>query len=290
VTTFRRVDDLRAQGGHPVPAYLFEPEDVVGGAVVLHGHSHAKEESLGLSARLAEAGIAALAIDLRGHGANRSQLDEGVVGDVEAAVDFVRRFGPAAVIGHSLGGRLALMSAADLAVAISPAIPTQVSPSARTMFIQFPSPSVREPYPGYVLDLLKKLGPPPIRGGPTLLVSARYDAPSIREGTRELAARLPRGEYREVEEELRPPGAFGHPVLDYLPYWLNHRQMLLNPEVLRIVPAWLGEEFARLPRQRTTARIDRPAAADRAAGRRRTRAGARRTPPRAPRARPPRRG
>ncbi len=236
---FRRAEDLRAPDGQHVPGFLLEPENVIGGVTVLHGHSHSKDETLGLVARMAEAGMAALAIDLRGHGEHPGQLDEGVVGDVEAAVTFTRRYGPAAVVGHSLGGRLALMSTADLVVAISPAIPKRVSPEGRTMFIQFPSPSVREPYPGYVLDLLKQFGPPPVRDRPTLLVSARYDTQTLREGTRDFARQLPQGEYQEVEEELRPPVELGHPILDYLPYWLNHRQLLLNRQVLRMVSEWL---------------------------------------------------
>lgn len=236
---FKRLDDLRAPDGHHIPAFLLEPEDAIGGVAVIHGHGHSKDETLGLLARLTEAGMAALAIDLRGHGEHAGQLDERVVDDVETAVNFIRRYGAAAVVGHSLGGRLALMSTVDVVVAVSPAIPRRVSLEGREMFTQFPSPSVREPYPGYVLDLLKRLGPPPVRDRPTLLVSATYDAQAIREGTQDFARQLPQGEYREVEEELRPPVELRHPLLNYLPYWLNHRQLLGNRQVLRIVPEWL---------------------------------------------------
>jgi pimeloyl-ACP methyl ester carboxylesterase len=183
--------------------------------------------------------MAVLATDLRGHGEHPGQLDEGVIGDVEAAISFARRYGPVAVIGKSLGGRLALMSTADVVVAISPAIPTRVSPTGQTMFTQFPSPRVREPYPGYVVDLLKRLGPPPVRDRPTLLISATHDIQTIREGTRDFAMQLPSGEYREIEEELRPPVASGHPLVDYLPYWFNHAELLENTHVLRIVPEWV---------------------------------------------------
>jgi Alpha/beta hydrolase family len=243
VIAFRRVEELRTPDDQRIPGFLLEPENVIGGATVIHGHGHSKDETLGFLARLTEAGIAALAIDLRGHGEHPGLLDERVAEDVDAAVDFTRRYGPTAAVGHSLGGRLALMSKADLVVAISPAIPKQVSPSAKVLFEQLPNPSVREPYPGYVLDLLKHLGPPPVRDRPTLLVSARYDTQAIREGTRDFARLLPRGEYREVEEELRLPVDLGHPLLDYLPYWLNHRQMPLNRQVLRMVPEWLRERL-----------------------------------------------
>ena len=243
MVVFRRVEELRTSDDQRVPGFLLEPEDIIGGATVIHGHGHSKEETLGFLARLTEAGMAALAIDLRGHGEHPSDLDERVVEDVDAAVNFTRRYGATAVVGHSLGGRLALMSKADLVVAISPAIPKRVSPSAKVLFVQLPNPSVREPYPGYVVDLLNHLGPPPVRDRPTLLVSARYDTQNLREGTQDFARLLPRGEYREVEEELRLPVDLGHPLLDYLPYWLNHQQLLLNRQVLRIVPAWLREKL-----------------------------------------------
>lgn len=236
----RRMDDLRAPDGQIVPGFLFEPRDPIGGVVVVHGHGGSKEGSLGLAAHLATSRFAALAIDLRGHGEHPSPLGAGVLGDVDAATSFVRRYGPVAVVGKSLGGNLALMSAADAVVAVSPAIPRGVSPEGRTMFVEFPSPVVREPYPGYVLDLLAQLGPPPVRERPTLLLSAPYDVPSIRDGTREFAARLPRAEYREVETGLYRPVDLGHPLLNYLPYLFNHNHLHLHPEVLRIVPEWLG--------------------------------------------------
>ncbi len=242
--TFRRVEELRAPDGQQVPGFLFEPDDAAGGVVVVHGHGGSKEDTLGLAALLAEARMAALAIDLRGHGEHPGQLNQGVLGDVEAAISFTRRYGPAAVVGKSLGGRLALMSRADAVVAISPAIPTAVSPEGRTMFVEFPSPRVREAYPGYVLDLLKQLGPPPVRDQPTLLLSAAYDVPTIRGGAREFAGRLPRGEYREVEEELHQPVNLGHPLLNYLPYWFNHSQLHLHRQILRIVPEWLSGKLA----------------------------------------------
>ncbi len=236
---FSRPNELRAADGQQLPGFLFQPEDVIGGVVVVHGHGGSKENTLGLAARLAEAGMAVLAPDLRGHGEHPGQLDEGVLGDVEAAISFARRYGLVAAIGKSLGGRLALMSTADVIVAISPAIPQRVSPGGQTMFAQFPSPRVREPYPGYVLDLLKRLGPPPRRDRPTLLISATYDIQTLRDGTRDFAKQLPSGEYREIEEELRPPVASGHPLVDYLPYWFNHAELLENTHVLRLVPEWV---------------------------------------------------
>jgi dienelactone hydrolase len=239
--SFSKVEDLRSPDRQPIPGFLFEPRDAVAGVVIVHGHGGAKESTLGLAAHLADRGLAALAIDLRGHGEHPGLLDQGVLGDVDAAASFARRYGPVGVVGKSLGGCLALMSRADAVVAVSPAIPTGVSAEGRTMFVEFPSPGVREPYPGYVVDLLKLLGPPPVHDRPTLLVSAAYDVQTIREGTRQFAARLPRGEYREVDADLYSPVNLDHPLINYLPYWFNHSLLHLHAQVLRIVPEWLRE-------------------------------------------------
>lgn len=109
-------------GDFSVPAILITPEKPAGAAVVVHGFGGNKEEQLGLAWRIAEAGFAACSIDLRGHGEHRLDLDEGILSDVEAAVEFCRAFGKVAAVGHSLGGRLSLLCKADFVVAISPAL------------------------------------------------------------------------------------------------------------------------------------------------------------------------
>jgi len=113
--------------GIGAPAYLVASiESKVarpkGGAVVLHGYGGCKEDMLGISVKLAERGMTALTLDLRDHGENKMLLGPEVMGDVREAVDWCRRFGYVVAVGHSLGGRLALSSGADKAIAISPAL------------------------------------------------------------------------------------------------------------------------------------------------------------------------
>lgn len=105
-----------------IPAVLITPTEPRGAVVLVHGIGGCKEEQLGLAWRLAEMGCAAIAIDLRGHGENELPLDFDVVSDVDAAIAFASRFGPVAAVGHSMGGRLALLSCADYVFAISPAL------------------------------------------------------------------------------------------------------------------------------------------------------------------------
>ena len=181
-----RITTLAATDGHNIPAYLltpdFTPDSARGGAVLIPPYGAAKEHMLGIAVTLGEAGIAALAIDLCGHGENRAAIGPVMRDEVESAIRYVRRFGQAAALGISLGGRLALMSSADCMVAISPSVVAAISPQGKWMFETFPSPAVREPYPGYVLELLDALGPVASHDRPCLLLYAERDIPAILEG------------------------------------------------------------------------------------------------------------
>src|SRR6266849_6398894 len=149
---FERITTLAATDGHNIPAYLFTPDSARGGAALIPPYGSTKEHLLGLAATLGDVGIAALSIDLCGHGENRTAIGPVMRDEVESAVRYVRRFGRSAAVGISLGGRLALMSSADCMVAISPSVVVAISPQGKWMFETFPSPTVREPYPGYVLE------------------------------------------------------------------------------------------------------------------------------------------
>jgi pimeloyl-ACP methyl ester carboxylesterase len=241
----RRVADLRSPDGHGIPAYLFEPDTARGGAVISHGYGGAKEDMLALALAVVEgAQCRALCIDLRGHGENLAPIGAGVLDDKQAALDFLSADGPVVAIGHSLGGRLALMADADLAIAVSPAAVQEISPQGRWMFENFPSPLVREPYSGYVVELLNHLGDVPQRARPCLLIHAARDIPNIIAGTKTLAERLPGATLHEVNAHLRPDVSSENGFVRYLPRWYNHGELKFNPEVLAVVPAWLRARLA----------------------------------------------
>jgi hypothetical protein len=94
-----------------------------------------------------------------------------------------------AVIGHSLGGRLALLSSADAVIALSPAIcPTYGPPIHR--IIETWSYKVHEPSKAFVFDVLEKLPVwQPVNGRPTTIIHGSRDMPEIRQGCIELKAR-----------------------------------------------------------------------------------------------------
>lgn len=108
--------------GFEVPCIQFTPSKSRGASVIVPGYGGSKEEQLGLAWRVALKGITTCAIDIRGHGENSNSLDGNILTDLEVVISYCRHFGKVAAIGHSLGGRLALVSSADYAVGISPAL------------------------------------------------------------------------------------------------------------------------------------------------------------------------
>ena len=94
--------------GYKIPCAAVVPPNPRGQALVVHGYGGCKEEQLGLAWRMAEDGIAACAMDLRGHGEHPRQLDDHALEDLESALSYLRKNGPVAIVGHSFGARLAL--------------------------------------------------------------------------------------------------------------------------------------------------------------------------------------
>ncbi len=240
---FQRVTDLAAPDGHAIPAFLFSPTSPRGGAVVCHGYGGAKEQMLGVAVSLAEKGTAALVIDLCGHGENTAPIGAGMRDEMEAALTYVRRFGRAAVVGHSLGGRLALMSSADVMVAMSPSVMMQMSPQGKWMFENLPSPGVREPYSGYVLELLEKLGPVPSHRRACLLLYSERDIQALLDGAAGLQTQLPLAEKRIVSADIRPDVQHENGLIRYLPRWFNHGEIRFNRSACETAAIWLSDHL-----------------------------------------------
>jgi len=241
-----RITELRSADGHAVPAYLVMPaERPIGGAAIAHGYGGSKEQMLGLAVRLAEAGLAALALDLRGHGEHPAPLDKDLLLDLEAGLAYLRRFGRVAALGHSLGGRLALHSSADLVVGSSPAVASRTSPEGRQMLVHFGSTGVRAPAPTTILEIFRGLPDPPPSPAPKLLMHAAGDIPTLVEGIRAAAARLPSAEVLEVTERQHAPANLAPEVLAYLPAWFNHLDLKFNPQATRAAADWLRRRLGK---------------------------------------------
>jgi hypothetical protein len=242
---FQRVSSLTAPDGHAIPAFLFSPASPRGGAVVCHGYGASKEEMLGVAAAVAEKGTAALVIDLCGHGENMAPIGPAMREELEAALAFVRRFGKTAVVGHSLGGRLALMSSADVMVAMAPSVMMQMSPQGKWMFENLPSPGVREPYKGYVIELLEKLGPVPSHGRPCLLIYSERDILALLEGADGLQAQLPSAEKRLISARIRPDIQHESGLIRFFPRWFNHLELRFNISACGTAATWLADHLAK---------------------------------------------
>lgn len=113
-TSAARVRDLVITGEPPLAARLYLPPagNVVAGAVLSHGLASCQDEFEDLPDRLAQAGIAALTFDFRGHGRSGGERSyntaEGQRTDLERAITELERHSAAAganlfLIGHSLG-------------------------------------------------------------------------------------------------------------------------------------------------------------------------------------------
>jgi dienelactone hydrolase len=241
---FERVTELAAPDGHKIPGVIFLPDSPRRGALLCPGYGATKEHMMGLAAAIAEKGTAALAVDLCGHGENLAPIGPGMRDEVEAGLRYLRRYGPVGATGISLGGMLALLSSADCVAAISPSVATKISPQGKWMFENFPSPAVREPYSGYVLELLDALGPVPSRERPCLLLYAERDIPALLEGASKLQAILPGAELRYVTMDLRPDIQHENGLVRYLPRWFNHSELKFNNEMLTVVSNWLNDHFA----------------------------------------------
>jgi dienelactone hydrolase len=242
---FERIATLTATDGHNIPAFLFSPDSARGGAVLIPPYGSTKEHMLGIAATLGEVGIAGISIDLCGHGENRTPIGPVMQDEVESAVHYMRRFKQVASVGISLGGRLALMSTADCMVAISPAVVAEISPQGKWMFENFPSPAVREPYSGYVVELLDALGPVPAHNRPCLLLYAERDIPAILEGAAGLKKDLSKSEVHYVTTDIRPDVKHDNGLVRYLPRWFNHGELKFNYEVLSVTSSWLASRWAK---------------------------------------------
>jgi dienelactone hydrolase len=112
------------------------------GVVVVHGYGSRKENHADFAERCAAAGMAALAVDLRGHGASGGRADAGMLDDVLAALAALRGRGHErlGLRGSSLGGFLALHAAArDPAVrAVAAICPARPQGLARVLDADWP--------------------------------------------------------------------------------------------------------------------------------------------------------
>ncbi|HEY3211448.1 MAG TPA: alpha/beta hydrolase [Actinomycetota bacterium] len=224
------------------PAWEVSPESSPrGGAAVFHGYGSCKENMLGLALALAEAGLVCTVPDLPGHGEHPGPFGPSLLEEVRSTIEHVRRHGAALAVGHSMGGRLALLSGADAVVAISPALPMQPSPEGMYALRTFSTPKVRQARPGQVVEVLGDLPIRPAFAVPVLVVLGDGDIPGIGRAAEELVSSLDGADLVTVTEGMvleaeEPPPGFG----SYLKHWMNHSAMPSTRAVATEVVTWAG--------------------------------------------------
>ncbi|MDR3595662.1 alpha/beta fold hydrolase [Clostridium sp.] len=143
--------------GFDVPSIVLTPDNFKGAAIIVPGYGGSKEEELGLSYRVAEAGFKTFAIDFRGHGENTSCFDENIILDLETSINYCKTFGKVVVIGHSLGGRIALTSSSDYAIGISPALNTIFSENTINLLMSARDYRVKQKSEGIIKKVVKDI-------------------------------------------------------------------------------------------------------------------------------------
>lgn len=122
--------EIGARDGLAYSLWLPETRPLPGGVVILHGAGSCKESHHDYARVVFGAGLAAIAFDLRGHGASPGPLDARVFDDIATMAALLREQTgdpelPVALRGSSMGGYFAIAAArtagARSVVAICPA-------------------------------------------------------------------------------------------------------------------------------------------------------------------------
>jgi dienelactone hydrolase len=218
----RRIIDLRARDDREVPAILLTPEPDRSGAVLVHDFGGCKEDLLSLLVELGQLGVAVVAIDLAGHGNNKSVIGPRVLHEVEAALSFMRRrFEHVGCAGVGFGARLALMSSADYVAAVSP--------------IAVATPGGA----GELQELLSEIGPVRPHYRPCLLLCGEHDPSAVIRAVEEFHLLLPRSEVRQV-----PTGALAGNAnrgVNDLPGRMIGEILSLNAQAVEVIARWLAQ-------------------------------------------------
>lgn len=186
--------------GFNIPCVIVKPADPLGTVVIVHGYGGCKEETLGLAWRVAEMGFRTCAIDLRGHGEHPLDFDANILSDLETTISYFRTYGDVITIGHSLGGRLSLISTADHKIGISPAIAENFNEQTQNAMREMRDYRVRKPNNLTVFDVLKEIpNVKPDEIEESLIIYGSKDIPEIVSECEEYESqRLPVCQIKEV--------------------------------------------------------------------------------------------
>ena len=167
-------------GDIPVPAVKIIPGKYNGIVLSIHGYGGNKEEMLGLSHYISEFGLLTYTIDMPGHGENEKIFDESILDEINNIIGIVKENGKKlAVIGHSLGGRIAMLCNCDFAIGLSPALNKEFSKQTQDIITTLRSYRVKEKHAGINFDILRNLPCSFSKPGNTKILLGARDVPEI---------------------------------------------------------------------------------------------------------------
>ena len=178
---------------------LFTPAaEPLGGVVILHGAGSQKESHYDYARRLRAHGISAVSFDQRGHGDSEGAMDGRAAADV-ATIAGLLAPGPVALRGSSMGGYLALVSAAEAGaaavVAICPASASGMRRGLKAGRFQFRCDEIA--FDAFLAEHDEQLAAAGLYC-PLLLLHAEGDEVVPVELSRSLALRAPGSRFIEV--------------------------------------------------------------------------------------------
>ena len=213
---------IEAQGCR-VPASIYEPHGAKrGDAVIFHGLAANRALMSTLARALARKSVRAYALDLNGHGDNTDSFTFAAAERCAAAAvqklaaDGEIRAEHTVIIGHSMGGDVALRLADAFAASATVAIS--------------PGPLVRMPAP---LERLRIYAKPERLPANLLQQAAQFDLPLFAWSAEELTQQA--GGVRVSEEDFRAGGARGITVVP----WTTHTALVFDRVAIEQILQWI---------------------------------------------------
>jgi esterase/lipase len=174
------IEKINKIGSISVPGIKIIPAEYRGIVLNLHGYGGNKEEMLGLSQHISEYGFLTYTIDMPGHGENEKLFDENTLDEIKQIADVIKENGKKlVVIGHSLGGRYALLCNCDYAIGLSPALNKEFGKQTQDVLTSLRSYRVREKYSGINFDILRNIPASTSKAENTKILIGSRDVPEI---------------------------------------------------------------------------------------------------------------
>jgi hypothetical protein len=172
-----------------IPLIKIANDESLPNVIVLHGYGGNKEEQLGLSYRIADYGFNTYTIDMRGHGENKLPLSIEIMDDLDNLINEIKKTpAPVITVGHSLGGRISLLSKADYRIGLSPALSQSFSEQTKTIIKNIRQHRVNPENAEINFDILSKLPPVELSFSKNdLIIYGSRDIPDIVQVCGELA-------------------------------------------------------------------------------------------------------